>query len=260
MRSRVLENRDRAEQQARDNRHGEGEQQHGEIDRDVVEPRQVAWRKRDQRAHGGRRETQARGTAHQAEDDAFGEQLVGDASATGAERRAHRQLLLTSFGAHQQQVRHIRAGDQQHHADRAHQHPQHRSDVADQIVLQQAESRLQLRVIEHLGAEAGECGKAAEADGNQTRDLGGRLIERRARFQACHAGEAEVAQVCVCAIELEREDHRRLLVEEPECIRQDADDLVRFAVEQDAAANHRWIRTEARTPVAGHQDHRICGT
>jgi hypothetical protein len=51
--------------------------------------------------------------------------------------RPHRELLLPPFRADQQQVRDVRARDQQHHADRPHQQPQRRSDVADHVRFQQ---------------------------------------------------------------------------------------------------------------------------
>ena len=52
----------------------------------------------------------------------------------GADRGADRELAAAPGGAHDQQVRHVRAGDQQDERDRAHQRQNRRPHVADQIV------------------------------------------------------------------------------------------------------------------------------
>jgi len=65
--------------------------------------------------------------------------------------------------------------------------------------------------------------------------------------------------VCLRAIELEREDQRRLLIEEPERVGQHTDNLARLAVQHDAAPDRGRIGAEAGAPVAGHQDHGIGG-
>ena len=96
-----------------------------------------------------------------AERHALHQQLAGDPSRAGAERRAHRELLLPRLGADQQQVGDVRARDEQHHADRAHQHPQHALDVADEVVLQRPDVRRDARLLEHLdGCSPGTAGTA----------------------------------------------------------------------------------------------------
>ena len=52
------------------------------------------------------------------------------------ERRANGQFLLASLGTHQEQVGYIRASDQQHKADAAHQNPQELAHVAHHMLLQ----------------------------------------------------------------------------------------------------------------------------
>ena len=108
-----------------------------------------------------------------------------------------------------------------------------------------------------LALKPGNAGKRVRLIGNQPRHVGGRLIERGARLQPRDAGEAEVAEVSLGAIELERKDQRRLLIEEPERVGQHADDLARLAVEHDAAPDRRRIGAEAGSPVAGHEDHGV---
>ena len=86
-----------------------------------------------------------------AEQQALGEQLPGDAARAGAERGMDRELLLPPFRADQEQVRDVRAGDEQHDADRAEQHPQHPADVADHV----------LRERPHVGTESAPPGTSA---------------------------------------------------------------------------------------------------
>ena len=78
----------------------------------------------------------------------------------GAERGMDRELLLTPFGADQEEIRDVRAGDEQHDADRAEQHPEHPADVADHVLRERPHVRPDLRFLEHLLGEAGRHRKA----------------------------------------------------------------------------------------------------
>ena len=93
--------------------------------------------------------------AHQRQHDALGQQLPHDPAAAGAHRRADRDLPLADGRAHQQQVRDIRARDQQDEGDRAQQHPQRRPHVADDDLLHRldAEAALAAQRVGKLLAE-----------------------------------------------------------------------------------------------------------
>ena len=60
----------------------------------------------------------------------FDEQLPDDVPSAGAERDADADLVRAMGGARQQQVGDVRAGDQQHEADRAHQRPEQQCGAA----------------------------------------------------------------------------------------------------------------------------------
>ena len=64
-------------------------------------------------------EQQAQEASGDGEQDTFGEQLADDAGAAGSQGGADGKLALAACGAHQQQIGHVGAGDQQHQADRA---------------------------------------------------------------------------------------------------------------------------------------------
>ena len=55
---------------------------------------------------------------------AFGEQLANQAATSAADRHADRDLALPRRAARKQQVRHVGASDQQHHAHDRHQNDQ----------------------------------------------------------------------------------------------------------------------------------------
>ena len=80
---------------------------------------QIGGVDRQQRANARHAEREAEDAADQRQHDAFGEQLPHDAAAPGAQGRAHRNLAPASGRAHEQQVRDVRARDQQHEADGA---------------------------------------------------------------------------------------------------------------------------------------------
>ena len=65
---------------------------------------------------------------------AFGHQLPDDPCAARAERLSHRDLPLARDRAREQQVRDVRAGDQQHEADGAEEHEERRPDISRQRV------------------------------------------------------------------------------------------------------------------------------
>ena len=90
---------------------------------------------------------EAQRAADQRQQHIFGQQLPHDAAAGRAHRRADRDLAFSRGGPHEQQVRDVRAGDEQHEGDGANQHEQRRPDVADHPFLQQ------LHAEAALGAE-----------------------------------------------------------------------------------------------------------
>jgi hypothetical protein len=71
-----------------------------------------------------RRESNRDDAAHEREQEALGEQLTNDPAAAGTDRQTDRDLPFARRGSSEQEVGHVRAGDQQHQADRRHQHEQ----------------------------------------------------------------------------------------------------------------------------------------
>ena len=103
---------------------------------DLLEPRQVARADRHEQLEPAVSERQAERAADRADDEGLDEQLSGDMYRRGAERGAYGELGSPRIGAHEHEVRDVGARDQQHRADRAHEHPERARDTADHVVLE----------------------------------------------------------------------------------------------------------------------------
>ena len=73
------------------------------------------------------RQQQTADAARRGKHEAFGEQLPDEARASGAERRPDGKFPLSHRRAGQEQVRHVRARDEEHERDRAGEHQQRRA-------------------------------------------------------------------------------------------------------------------------------------
>ena len=128
----------------------EREQQHDRIERDLPRPRQALGVGRQQRAQAAKAERRAERPADERQHDPLGQELPQQPPASGAERRADRELALPRLGARQHQVRQVGAGDEQHEPDRALQHPERRAEAADEVVLQPVETQPMLLLVRRV--------------------------------------------------------------------------------------------------------------
>ena len=134
-----------AEQDTAQHRDGQREEQDRRVDTDVVDTRQLRRRDRSQQPRRGLGERHADRTARECQHHALRQQRARDAATTRPKRRTHGEFLLASFRAHQEQVRHVPAGDEQHDADGGQENPQDLPDVADHVIGQRAHVRPQLQ-------------------------------------------------------------------------------------------------------------------
>ena len=131
-----VQQRRHAEGEARDDRDGEGEQQHLPVERDLERSRDAVGVRGEHRAQAGEAQRRAERAADDGEQHALGQELPQQAPTARAERRADREFPLPRFGAREDQVRQVGAGDEQHESHRALQHPQRRADPAHHVGLQ----------------------------------------------------------------------------------------------------------------------------
>ena len=183
-------------------RYREREHEDDRIDRDLLEARQAVGSHLHEHSHGGPREPCPEHAAEHAERHALAQQLTRRLPPVRAERRADGQFLLPTFRAHQEQVRHVGARDEQHDAYHAEQHPQHRPDVADHVERERPHVRPELDLVEHLQREARRQRESCDDERDHARDVVVGLGNRHAGLQARHSLVREVADEQLGAVEL----------------------------------------------------------
>ncbi len=125
--------RDGAEDGGGGERGKQGEHDSGGIDRDGIEARQVGGGERAQLTDGEGGQRDSRGAAGDGEYQRLRQHLGQEPPPVAAERGPHREFALAQRGAHQQQVGHVRAGDEEQEDHRAHQGDQGRAHGFDHV-------------------------------------------------------------------------------------------------------------------------------
>ena len=146
------------EDHPRRDRHGQRKEQHLRVDRDLVQTRHAL---RSQHADAIQRrngQQHADAAAGQREDDALRQKLADQASSRRADCSADGHLAAAREPSREQQVRHVRAGNQQHEANRRRQHEHRSPRVADDLLLQRHDAEGQAAVggidVRMLAAES----------------------------------------------------------------------------------------------------------
>ncbi len=122
--------REQPEEQSGAERHTGRKEQHRTVRPDVQTARRVARQHPDDDVEGPPGDQQARQPSAQREHEGFGEQLPHELTTPGAVRKADRHLVGPRGSSRQQQVRNVRAGDQQHEPCDAEQEQQRGSGLA----------------------------------------------------------------------------------------------------------------------------------
>ena len=228
------------------------EAEHADVHTCVRETRHHGRRQVREERHRDRTDGDAQRAAGEGEQPVLDHELSHEARAAGAERRAHREIALAARHPRQQQVRHVRAGDEQHEADRAHQDGERRSNAAGQLVLQRHERHRRRRILGwKLAAQLRLHGV----------DVCARGFERRpgpdpAEGLQMLAGATREVQRTVVT---DKRPHVRALVEvlrdeRLERRRHDADDGEGLIVHADDAADDSRVGAEPTLPEAVAQD------
>ena len=119
------------ENDAGEERYAQGEGEHPAVHSDVLHAGKSPGHGRHHCSRAPAGEGQPGDTTGERQHQAFGEQLADHSAAAGADGGADGDFLLALGGAGQEQVRHVRAGDQEHETHRAQQHQQGGPDVPD---------------------------------------------------------------------------------------------------------------------------------
>ena len=247
IRARHLQRGRHAESHAGQQRDHRDEQQHGRVDADLIDARQIGRTDAHEQAEDRPGHQHAEHAAHDREQHALGQQLTNQAPAPGAERRAHRHLAAPRRGADEQQVRDVRARDQQHEADRTQEHQQSQADVLDQQVVRAHHRRI--RIAGRVG------GGDALCDG---RHVCGRGVDGHAVLEAAEHGQrVQAASRQLAWTEHQRRVHvGRDALGKPETRRHHADHGKWGAGQRDRFADEPAIAAVAPLPefVPQHDD------
>ena len=131
-----LERGDRAEEQRDEQRDPRGERQHRGLQPDDRHLRHVFEQERGQRLDRPHRRHETDDAADRCDDHAFDQELAQDPPARRSQRGAGGDLARAAGRPREQQVRRVRARDQQEKADRRQRADEHRTDVSDDRVAQ----------------------------------------------------------------------------------------------------------------------------
>src|SRR5271155_5331456 len=202
-----------------------------------------------EQSQGAVRDQQAEHSAEHAEGQAFHQKLACDLAPARAQRSPDGEFLLASVSADQKEICHVRTGDQQNHADGAHQDPQDAADVADQFLFQGTQFLAETRFFEHPDGVARKYRELVESYRDHASHIGTRLLDGDAGFEPRDSAISEVPEEDFIAIETHWQNESRLRAKEPEMFGHDADDLFRASVDDDAAADRVRIAAESGLPV-----------
>jgi len=200
-------------------------------------------------------EQEAEGAPRQREQETFEHQLTRDSTPARPERGSHGQLLLPPLRTDQEEVRDVRAGDQQHDAHRGEQDPQHRAHVADHVLGERTDPRAQPDVLEHSAREPRRGGEAVEHHRDHPGHVRVRLLDADPRLQPRDRLVAEVPDEHLGPVEAEGQQHVGVAVEEAKAARQDPDDLARLSVHDHLLPHRIGLRSERPLPVGVAQHH-----
>src|SRR5215813_5527091 len=135
-----LQRRQRAEQNARQQAHAEGERERAPVNPYRLEtrdlPRHNSQQARPQYRYAPGRQRKSRDPAEQRQQQDFNQKLPNQAATPGAYCGADRQLALSSRPLRQQQVGDVRAGDQQDQRDSREDQQDYWSQIANELMAQ----------------------------------------------------------------------------------------------------------------------------
>ena len=250
---RVVRRGQQPEEDARGHRQQHRHREHAPIHRQLGEARDRGRRTRHEHAHPRPREEQPERASRAAQDRALRERELHQVPPPRAERRAHGDLAAPCIGAREDQVRDVRAGEEEQQRHRRGQHEQRAFGTSRDLIRHRER---ECRVVHVLGIRPllrellRERGQLARRAGHG-----------RARLETRHLVQIMAAMVVRAEIDPHRlHDLHRLraleLERELEAARQDPHHQLRPPVHIDIAPHERWIAAEAPLPqvVAEHYD------
>jgi hypothetical protein len=122
-----------AEEKCREECGEEREAEDGAVDADAVDARKVRGLERHEQANASQRDEQPERCPRERDDTALDEELTHDADPRGAECGAHGELAFARRGAGEEEIRDVRAGDEQDERHGAEQRPDDGAHVRREV-------------------------------------------------------------------------------------------------------------------------------
>ena len=240
-----MHHRRQTEDDAAEQRNHDGEREHSQIQLRPDERRERHGARCDQRRQRDLRDRHARQRAEQRQHAAFGDELPQQASLAGAQCRAHRDFVLPGVGPADQQIRDVRAGNQQHQGDGGHER-QDDGRAAEHIICQRTDLDTTLLVGLRIGR--------IQLARNHV-EFRARRVERRAGLEARERLKPAVTAVVERrAAQGERHPELRRVGHAGKARRHDADDGERSRAELNRSTHDRGIGAEAAAPESVAED------
>ena len=177
--------------------------------------------------------------------------LGDEVIATGSERRSHSDLLRASLRTNQEEVRHIRAGDEKHEADGRHENPQHGTNVPNDVVDIRAHPDVHAGLFDHLRREKRR--ELLRQTITERMQLNVGILTGRSRCQSCDRVEVDPPKT-PSRIYVQRCPHAHVSVGEAEVGRHHAYNLEGGPVSLECASDHGRIGGERFGPIGMADD------
>ena len=225
-----------AEEHCRADRGDGQKEEHGAGEADLRAARNESGARRAEQVDARDRHAQAHDRAADSEQRAFREQVLDQSSARGAERAPHGQLATAAGDSSHQEIRRVRRRDEKDEGDRAEDHREGRSDIAEHEVLEIHRRPCRLGVLIRRLPE------------REDRPIDGVQLFRRQRHRGARAqppeGDDEEWSSPRRGVPLRRGEDIGSPLERPERAGQDTDNGVVETVEADGLSNGGDIAAE----------------
>ena len=232
-----------AEDEAGRHRCGDAEEEHRRIERNLVQPRSVGRRKRDEHAETAPSEEYAQRAADQRQDEALDEELPDQLPAAGADRQPNRDFSVACRRSSEQEAGDIRAGDEQQERDSALQKQQRARKPADEFLLHRLEV-----YPPRLAVHGADLRKLLSDASRDDVDVALRRRHRDAWLQTPENRDVARRPLQLLVVEEERLEKLPLIAEQLEVGVDDADDGDAAAVHADGLAEDLRVAREAPPP------------